>query len=163
MTDFDQETYIDEEDDARESDILKLYLDELDDINPDDKVESHLRSVLTLLYDYVDRGVSITDLVCEANLALVETVRKNEDASGAELDKLIEESVRSAIEEMIDETGKTAASDEALAQRVNDLSDLSVEMVQELGRQPTTEELAQRLQIPVDEVDSLIKMSMEAL
>ena len=153
---------MDYEENRDESEILKYYLEDLETLDPKDEVESHLRFVLNLLYDYINQGVSISELVCEANLALVQTVREySGDKAGLEPE--IEKNVRAAIEALIAENGSTQASDEALAQRVNELSDISVEMVQELGRQPTVEELAQRLQIPAEEVDALIRMSMEAI
>ena len=153
---------MDYEENRDESEILKYYLEDLEALDPKDEVESHLRFVLNLLYDYINQGVSISELVCEANLALVQAVKTySGDKAGLECE--IERQVRAAVEALIADVGSTEASDEALAQRVNELSDISVEMVQELGRQPTVEELAQRLQIPADEVDALIRMSMEAI
>ena len=170
-----------EDEASQDGKMLQMYLDELQEIEPVSEkelailvkkahdgdsaarnriVEGHLKYALLILWEYLNKGVELTDLISEANVALIEAVDRY---SGSDLKEDITEAVRAAALRMIDETCQVHAQDEDLAQRVNELSDISVEMVQELGRSPSNAELAHRLNISEDVVESLIRMSMDAL
>lgn len=130
-------------------------------------LESHLKFAMRELYDYTGCGYDINDLISEANLALVETLddflKRPDRGSLEELRTEFKENIRAALDAFIDDEAQTKAADENLAQQLNDLSDLSVELVQELGRQPTSAELAQKLGVDEDYIDTLLKMSINAL
>ena len=162
--------------------ILKLYLDELEAVRPiSDKelrellprsvagdpaarnrvIEGSIKDVMGLLFDYTDKGIDMGDLICEANLALAGAVAGYDGVR--DFRSYVAETVKKQLAALIRETGLQKEQDEDLAARVNELSDVSVEMVQELGRQPTTAELAHRLLVSEEEIDALIRMSMDAL
>ena len=165
-------------DDSR---MLQMYLDELQEIEPISEkeleilvkrshdgdltarnriVEGHLKYALSVLWEYLNRGVELTELISETNVALIKAV---DDYAQGDLKESITRAIREAALRLIEEDGQIHAQDEDLARRVNELSDLSVEMVQELGRRPTNAELAHRLNISEEVVESLIRMSIDAL
>lgn len=165
-------------DDSR---MLQMYLDELQEIEPISEkeleilvkrshdgdltarnriVEGHLKYALSVLWEYLNRGVELTELISETNVALINAV---DDYAQGDLKESITRAIREASLRLIEEDGQIHAQDEDLARRVNELSDLSVEMVQELGRRPTNAELAHRLNISEEVVESLIRMSIDAL
>ena len=158
-----------------------MYLDELQEIEPISEkeleilvkrshdgdltarnriVEGHLKYALSVLWEYLNRGVELTELISETNVALINAV---DDYTQGDLKESITRAIREASLRLIEEDGQIHAQDEDLARRVNELSDLSVEMVQELGRRPTNAELAHRLNISEEVVESLIRMSIDAL
>ena len=164
--------------------LLQMYLDEIQEIEPISEkelailikkahdgdltarnriVEGHLKHALSILWEYLNRGVELTDLISETNVALISAVDGFDGDSAGKLKDEVTDAVRSAASRLIEEDGEINAQNEDLANRVNELSDLSVEMVQELGRQPTNAELAHRLNVSEDVVQSLIRMSMDAL
>ena len=172
------ETDTDCGDDGR---ILQMYLDELQAIEPVSEkelailikkahdgdltarnriIEGHLKYALSILWEYLNKGVELTELISETNVALINTV---DGFTDGDLKAQIDKAIRQAASRLIDEDGRIRSQDEDLARRVNELSDLSVEMVQELGRAPTNAELAHRLNISEDVVASLIRMSVDAL
>ena len=161
--------------------LLQMFLDEMQEIPPvspeeleklcvrlkqgdkaakDRIVEGHVRYVTEMLWEFMDRGVDVMELLSEANLALIDAVHSYEEG---DIRSQIAAMVKERLNGLIRETGQVKAADEALAARVNELSDLSVELVQELGREPTPAEIAHRLHITEDEVNALIRMSMDAL
>lgn len=165
-------------DDSR---MLQMYLDELQEIEPISEkeleilvkrshdgdltarnriVEGHLKYALSVLWEYLNRGVELTELISETNVALINAV---DGYTQGDLKESITRAIREAALRLIKEDGQIHAQDEDLARRVNELSDLSVEMVQELGRRPTNAELAHRLNISEEVVESLIRMSIDAL
>ena len=164
-----------------DSRVLQMYLDELQAIEAISEkelailvkkahdgdltarnrlVEGHLKYALSILWEYLNKGVELTELISESNVALIGAI---DGFSGGDLKADINQAVRRAAERLISEDGQIQAADEDLANRVNELSDLSVEMVQELGRKPTNAELAHRLNVSEDVVESLIRMSIDAL
>ena len=164
------------------NEVLKLYMEELESIRPmsdselreaipallsGDKavrnriIEGNIKYVMGLLFDFTDKGVDMNDLICEANLALASAT---DDYDGrTDYKEYITEAVKDSLSELIRETAFQKEEDEDLAERVNELSDISVELVQELGREPTQAELAQKLNVSEDVIDRLIRMSMDAL
>jgi RNA polymerase primary sigma factor len=172
------------EEPGTDSRLLQMYLDEIQEIEPISEkelaillkkahdgdltarnriVEGHLRYALSILWEYLNKGVELTELISEANVALIGAVDGFAGGSAGELQGEIAGAVRSAAARLIEEDGQISAENEDLAARVNELSDLSVEMVQELGRRPTNAELAHRLNVSEDVVESLIRMSIDAL
>ncbi len=169
------------DDSSDDSRMLQMYLDELQEIEPISEkeleilvkrshdgdltarnriVEGHLKYALSVLWEYLNRGVELTELISETNVALINAV---DGYTQGDLKESITRAIREAALRLIEEDGQIHAQDEDLARRVNELSDLSVEMVQELGRRPTNAELAHRLNISEEVVESLIRMSIDAL
>lgn len=177
----ENDAQVDAQGDSPDGHLLQMYLDELQEIEPISEkeleilvkrshdgdltarnriVEGHLKYALSVLWEYLNRGVELTDLISEANVALIRAV---DDYTQGDLKEDITRAIREAALRLIEEDGQMHTADEDLARRVNELSDLSVEMVQELGRSPTNAELAHRLNISEEVVESLIRMSIDAL
>lgn len=177
----ENDAQVDAQGDSQDGRLLQMYLDELQEIEPISEkeleilvkrshdgdltarnriVEGHLKYALSVLWEYLNRGVELTDLISETNVALIRAV---DDYTQGDLKEDITRAIREAALRLIEEDGQIHAADEDLARRVNELSDLSVEMVQELGRSPTNAELAHRLNISEEVVESLIRMSIDAL
>lgn len=125
-------------------------------------IEKYLPDVLESLVDYTQMGVDEDELVGEAALILTETVDAYIKNPVGDLESIIDMAINERITQFITEANQIKAADQDLADRLNDLSDAAVELVQELGRQPSNEELAEKLNIEVDEVERLLKISEEA-
>jgi len=125
-------------------------------------IEKYLPDVLESLYDYTQMGVDEDDLVSEASLILTETVDTYVKNPVGNLDDIIDMALNERLTAYITECNSLKAADQDLADRLNDLSDAAVELVEELGRQPSNEELAEKLGIEVDEVERMLKISEEA-
>jgi len=125
-------------------------------------IERYLPGVLESLYDYTQMGVDEDDLVSEASLILTETVDAYVKNPVGNLDDIIDMAINTRLTAYITECNSVRAADQDLADRLNDLSDAAVALVEELGRQPTNEELAEKLGVEVDEVERMLKISEEA-
>lgn len=125
-------------------------------------IEQHLPEVLESLYDYTQMGVDEDELVGEASLILTEVVDEHMKNPSGNLQDKIDMKINERLTAYITESNSLKAADQDLADRLNDLSDAAVGMVEELGRQPSTEELAEKLNISVDEVERLLKISEQA-
>ncbi len=125
-------------------------------------IEQHLPEVLESLYDYTQMGVDEDELVGEASLILTEVVDEHMKNPSGNLQDKIDMTINERLTAYITESNSLKAADQDLADRLNDLSDAAVGMVEELGRQPSTEELAEKLNISVDEVERLLKISEQA-
>jgi len=125
-------------------------------------IEQYLPEVLESLYDYTQMGVDEDELVSEASLILTETVDAYVKNPVGDLEELIDTAINERLIAYITECNSIKAADQDLADRLNDLSDAAVALVEELGRQPTAEELAEKLGIEVDEVERMLKISEEA-
>ena len=131
-------------------------------------IEENLPEVMQSLYDYVDMGVELDDLMGEAALTLTQVVNDYVKENGSEnIDKTalkdkIDKEVNAKLTEYITETNSARAADQDLADRMNDLSEASISLFEELGRTPTAAELADKLDIEEDEVERMLKMSDDA-
>ena len=131
-------------------------------------IEENLSDVMQSLYDYVDMGVELDDLMGEAALVLTQVVNEyvkingNENIDKADLRDKIDSAVNLRLTDYITETNCAKAADQDLADRLNDLSDASIELFEELGRSATNAELAEKLGIDEDEVARMLKMSEDA-
>ncbi len=171
----------DEDDGESDADIYELYIEELQDIEPctpeenralaikagngdgaarNRLIEGNLRQALMYTADYLNRGVPLADLIQEASIEL--TMLAGEGYDGA-FERLLESRIRARLEEVIEEQqGQTQIAEDMLA-RVNALQDLSGEMAEELGREPTAAELAERMGVSEDEVTIVMKETMNAM
>lgn len=125
-------------------------------------IEQYLPEVLESLVDFTQMGVDEDDLVGEASLILTETVDAYLKNPVGELGDIIDMTINERLTAYITESNMLKAADQDLADRLNDLSDAAVELLEELGRTPSAEELAQKLDISADEVERLLKISEEA-
>ena len=123
-------------------------------------IEGSLSQVAEYAKKHVGRGVPITDLIQEANMALMLYIMEAEASSYWEK---LENEVDHALESMIDEYQGSNSIKEKIADRANRLLKISAELADELEREPTLEELAQRLHITEDEVRTVMKHSISAM
>lgn len=125
-------------------------------------VEQYLPDVLESLYDYTQMGVDEDELVGEAALILTETIDEYLKHRAGNLQDIIDAAINERLTAFITECNGIKAADQDLADRLNILSDKAVEMLEELGRRPTNEELAEKLSMSVDEIERLLKISEDA-
>ncbi len=125
-------------------------------------IEQYLPGVMESLYDYTQMGVDEDELVGEASLILTEIVDEYMKKPEGDLQDKIDMAINERLTAFITEYNSVKAADMDLADKLNDLSDAAIGLVDELGRRPTNEELAQKLGYSADEVERLLKMSEEA-
>ena len=166
-------------------DVLALYLEDLKQIpaleaeeeerlvaqlraNPEDSLarkrltEAYLETALAEIRPYLGR-MDVGELIGVANLALTAALCDEKTLESAVLRDTIKRNVHTALEEAVQEESQSDAEEHTLAERLNAMSDLASELAAELGREASPEDLAIRLGIPMDEVQRLLAMSMQAL
>ena len=131
---------------------------EVETATRDRLIEGNLKPALSYLYDYVNKGVDLSEMIAQANLALTEAIDSFvKNGRNGKLASIVEKAVKDSIYELIEESGETRLANEQLAERLNTLSDVSVELVEEYGRQPTNAELAHRLNTTEEEIREYIR------
>ena len=198
---------------AKEYDIFQMYVNEMaaieacgaaenaelafraaagDDAAKSRLIEGNLKYVLELSRDFSGSGVPASDLVQEANMALLMAVEEYDPAESAsaaaaqgpaesvsaaaaqgpagsaadaagQFEKFLAERVKAALEAAVDEHKAQKKIGKKVLDRVNLLQDVSKEMAEELGREATVPELAQRLKMTEDEVKDIMKVALDAL
>ena len=123
-------------------------------------IEGHMMYATELIQPFVGCGQEITDLISESHLAL--TMAVAEYKSG-DLKAQIRTAVEKRLNEIIDEETKVKNASNMLADRLNDLMEVSRILAQEYGREASVEELSDRLMVPKDEVEELLKISLNAM
>ena len=127
-------------------------------------VEGLLGTALEYAREYQDKGVLLTDLVQEANMALLIAVEEYSGTSeAAEFDLFIEEKIREALALAVEEEESADRTEEELTARVNVLQTVSQALADELGREATVEELAEKMKMTVEEIKGIMKMAIEAM
>ncbi|MBS5065990.1 MAG: RNA polymerase subunit sigma-70 [Hungatella hathewayi] len=182
-------------------DIYQLYLDEIEAIPPCDMaenaalavslsagdelakkrlVEGNLKTALTHTKDYLNRGVTVNDLIQEANMALMlavesygalaaarmaETGMEGQEAHLVEgaFEQYLGLKIREALDAAVEAQAAESKVEEEMLARVNVMKDISQTMAEELGREATVEELAERLKMTVDEVKDIMKLTLDAM
>ncbi|MGC6175203.1 sigma-70 domain-containing protein [Lacrimispora sp. 38-1] len=165
--------------------FYQMYLDEMGEITPctgeeqlkliadfrggnqDAKkrlVEGNLRVALEYAKEYDGKGVLLSDLVQEANMALLMAVEEYAKAGGETgFDSYVGQKIKKALELAVEEELSADRTGEELAARVNVLSQISQTLAAELGREATVEELADKMKMSVDEIQGIMKMAMDAV
>ena len=186
---------------AKEYDIFQMYVNEMaaieacgaaenaelafraaagDDAAKSRLIEGNLKYVLELSRDFSGSGVPASDLVQEANMALLMAVEEYDPAESAsaaaaqdpaesaadaagQFEKFLAERVKAALKAVVDEHKAQKKIGKKVLDRVNLLQDVSKEMAEELGREATVPELAQRLKMTEEEVKDTMKVALDAL
>ncbi|MFR5602370.1 MAG: sigma-70 domain-containing protein [Lachnospiraceae bacterium] len=164
-----------------QDEVFEMYLEELNAIKPCDAeevqalcnalaqgkedakarlIEGCLFFALKCAREFEDRGLPMGDLIQEANMALTLAV---DDYEAGDFFAYLETAMKQALTLALEEQSQEQKAEEEVLARVNVLKDISQMMAEELGREATVEELAERMRMTVEEIRDIMKLTLDAM